>query len=62
MVQHTYVVPAWQHVAQSANAVVEVARMRKIIIDLAKAEGRTAVEIDEEAAVGVDYSNIETHT
>ena len=40
MTQHTYVAPAWQHIAQSANAVVEAARMRKTMLDQAKVEVR----------------------
>ena len=40
MTQHTHVAPAWQHIAQSANAVVEAARIHKIIIDQAKVEAR----------------------
>ena len=38
MTQHTYVAPAWQHIAQSANAVVDATRIHKVIIDQAKAE------------------------
>lgn len=52
--------PAWQHIAQSANAVVEVARLRRAALDQARADGHTVVEVGDEILVNVDYSDIET--